>query len=337
MSKPDSQLIHVAREQDQIPLGTALKRGLEGNSWSQIRKLLETRHVQVNGNLCIDENRRLNAGDVIKVCEQPQAPPPKQNNVKIRHFDKHVVVVEKPSGMTTLRHNEEQDWPKKRKDIAPTLDELLPRILGKIEKSAPAPPKAKDRRFPHGKRQSLPQVKAVHRLDRDTSGLMIFARSIQAERHLIDQFRRHTVLRSYLSIVHGEVAAQTIQSQLVRDRGDGRRGSTQDKSDGQRAVTHVKPLERLGDYTLVECRLETGRTHQIRIHLSELGHYVCGDKVYCQPLFQPAKIDKSGAPRLALHAQELGFVHPITGEHLHFTMSLPPDLASFLSQLRKRT
>jgi 23S rRNA pseudouridine1911/1915/1917 synthase len=88
----------------------------------------------------------------------------------------------------------------------------------------------------------------------------------------------------------------------------------------------------LGDYTLVECRLETGRTHQIRIHLSELGHMVLGDKVYGLPPKKPKS--EATAPRLALHAQELGFVHPITGQQLHFTMPLPPDLAGFLAHLR---
>jgi 23S rRNA pseudouridine1911/1915/1917 synthase len=239
--------------------------------------------------------------------------------------------------MTTLRHSEELTWPKKRRDIAPTLDEILPRVLAKVEKPAQTPPKQDRRRNPHQRRTPMPQVKAVHRLDRDTSGLVVFARSVAAERHLVQQFRKHTIHRSYLAVVQGYVEPQTIETQLVRDRGDGRRGSSKESKDGQRAVTHVQPVERLGDYTLVECRLETGRTHQIRIHLSELGHFVCGDKVYSQPLFQPTKLDASGAPRLALHAQELGFVHPITGEELHFTAGLPADLARFVGRLRKGT
>ncbi len=332
MARDAAQLIHITPEQDQVPLGTALKRLLTDKSWSQVRRMLETRHVQVNGNLCIDEKRRLNAGDVVKVHPHPLAPPPKQDDIKVRFLDKHVIVVEKPSGMTTLRHNEERTWPKKRKDIAPTLDEVLPRAIARLEKTPTRP--VKDRRFPHGRRPSLPQVRAVHRLDRDTSGLMIFARTIQAERHLVEQFRKHTVLRSYLAIVDGHPAAQKIESQLVRDRGDGRRGSSTEGKDGQRAVTHVRPVETLGDYAMIECRLETGRTHQIRIHLSELGHYLCGDKVYVSPLFQPPHVDRSGAPRLALHAQELGFVHPITGQKLHFTMPMPPDLQAFLDRLR---
>lgn len=336
MPRDEATVIHITPELDQVPVGTAIKRALADKSWSQVRRMLETRHVQVNGNLCIDEKRRLNVGDVVKVHPHPLAPPPKQDDVKVRYLDKHVVVVEKPSGMTTLRHNEEKSWDTKRKDLAPTLDEVLPRVIARLEKRDTAPTKpGKDRRFPHGRRISLPQVRAVHRLDRDTSGLMIFARSIHAERHLVDQFRKHTTLRSYVAIVYGHPAAQKIESILVRDRGDGKRGSGKDEKNGQHAVTFIKPLEELGEYSLIECRLETGRTHQIRIHLSELGHYLCGDKVYDRALFKPPHLDRSGAPRLALHAQELGFVHPITGQSLHFTMPLPPDLQKFLDKLRR--
>jgi 23S rRNA pseudouridine1911/1915/1917 synthase len=179
-------------------------------------------------------------------------------------------------------------------------------------------------------------VRPVHRLDRETSGLMAFARTVPAERNLGQQFRQHTTHRRYLAIVHGTLdKPQTIESTLVRDRGDGRRGSGAEDDAGKRAVTHVKPLEALGDYTLVECRLETGRTHQIRIHLSECGHPLCGDKVYRQPLAGPAIADKSGAPRLALHAFELHVEHPISGKSLEFRMDLPRDLSQFLARLRK--
>jgi 23S rRNA pseudouridine1911/1915/1917 synthase len=165
---------------------------------------------------------------------------------------------------------------------------------------------------------------------------MVFARTAEAERHLVHQFRRHTIYRKYLAVAHGTVPARTIESQLVRDRGDGRRGSTTQPHVGQRAVTHIRPLENLGPYTLIECRLETGRTHQIRIHLAEAGHFVCGDKVYCQPLRQPPRADSSGAPRLALHAAELGFTHPSSGEQLHFRMRLPDDLQQFVERLRRQ-
>jgi 23S rRNA pseudouridine1911/1915/1917 synthase len=184
-------------------------------------------------------------------------------------------------------------------------------------------------------------VRPVHRLDRDTSGLMIFALSSRAEQALVAMFKAHEVRRAYLAVVHGRVAEpRTIESWIVRDRGDGLRGSTpRGAADegAQRAVTHVMPVEHLGDrYTVVECRLETGRTHQIRIHLAEAGHMLCGEKVYTRPApnAQPVP-DRSGAPRQALHSAELEFVHPVTGQTMRFASPLPKDLAPWLDRLRK--
>src|SRR5262249_60879395 len=137
------------------------------------------------------------------------------------------------------------------------------------------------------------------------------------------QFRHHTVVRRYLAIVPGRVRPQRVATNLVRDRGDGRRGSTTLANVGKEAVTHVEVEEFLPGYTVLSCRLETGRTHQIRIHLAEIGHPVCGEKVYKRRLGQPPAPDPSGAPRLALHATELGFAHPVPAEPLHWSMPLP--------------
>jgi 23S rRNA pseudouridine1911/1915/1917 synthase len=275
----------------------------------------------------------------VRVLDHPAAPLPKEEHVKIRFVDTQVVVVEKPAGVTSNRHAEERSWPSRRKQLQPTLDELLPRILAKTSRPGRGLPERAGR--PRGKaaaatrgRGPLPPIRAVHRLDRETSGLMVFARTRPAEQHLSQQFRRHTTHRVYLAIVQGRIESQTIVSHLARDRGDGRRGSTTQPNQGKRAVTHVKQVEQLGEYTLVECRLETGRTHQIRIHLAEAGHPLCGEKVYRQPLFGEAVPDRSGAPRIALHAAELGFEHPATGEEMRFKMALPPDLVAFLARLR---
>ena len=324
MSQSEFQTFHVGPPQNQQTMLALLRQWLTGESWAQVRRRVQSRQVMVNGNLCLDEGRRLKAGDVVRVSEHSHAPPPREDDVQIRYLDAHLAIVEKPAGVTTLRHAEERFWPERRKQLQPTLDELLPKVLAHKE----------GRTQP--KKGRLPRVRPVHRLDRDTSGLMVFARTVPAELHLVQQFRKHTIHRSYIAIVHGKAEAQTITSQLVRDRGDGRRGSTTMKDVGQHAVTHVRPIEELDGYTVIECRLETGRTHQIRIHLSENGHLVCGDKMYHQPLFGPPIPDRSGAPRLALHAAELGLVHPITGEKLLFKMPLPPDLAEFLTRLRKQ-
>src|SRR5207249_8278280 len=113
-----------------------------------------------------------------------------------------------------------------------------------------------------------PRLRVVQRLDKETSGLIVFARTVDAERGLGRQFKAHTVTRRYLALVPGDVGPQTIRSNLVRDRGDGRRGSGRASDAGKEAVTHLEVAERLPGHTLVRCRLETGRTHQIRIHLA---------------------------------------------------------------------
>ena len=275
----------------------------------------------VSGNLCVDPGYRLRLVDVVKLLVHSLAPPPHDADVRIRYVDQHLVVIEKPAGMTSTRHADERELSPRQRQLQPTLDELLPRLIA--------------RREGQRGRATLRRMRPVHRLDRDTSGLMVFARTAQAEKHLGQQFRVHSIRRRYLAVVQGAVPAQSIESRLVRDRGDGRRGSTNLPNAGKTAITHVRPLEQLGDYTLIECRLETGRTHQIRIHLAENGHPLCGEKVYSQPLFRARQPDQSGAPRLALCAVELGFVHPVTGEALQFEMALSPDLEQFVRRLRQ--
>jgi len=323
VSEPPEPIFRVLPAQVGQTLAATLRQWLPGQTWNAIRKLIRSRRVMLSGNVCVDPARRLKLQDVVKILAHPTAPPPRPQDVRIRYADAHVVVVEKPAGITTTRHKEERDWPARRKQLQPTLDEMLPAILARM---------AGRRR----KKGRPPRVHAVHRLDRETSGLMVFARTRKARHALMEQFRRHSTHRRYVAVVQGHIEARTIETYLVRDRGDGRRGSTTQPGVGKRAVTHVRPLEYLGPYTLVECRLETGRTHQIRIHLAEAGHPVCGEKVYNKPLHSPPMPDASGAPRIALHAAELGFQHPLTGETMHFEMPLPQDLAEFVDRLRRQ-
>jgi 23S rRNA pseudouridine1911/1915/1917 synthase len=334
-------------------LAQALKRLLPQQSWSDVKRLVVNRHVHVNGNLSVDEGRRLKAGDVVKVFEHPRAAPPTEQDVRVRFIDEHLVVVEKPPGVTTLRHAEERDWPGRRKDRMPTLEEMLQRVVARGGRGTPdaaardAPtrgrphPLARRSQRPSGPARSArpARVRPVHRLDRDTSGLMIFALSPQAEQALVRLFKGHEIDRRYVAVVHGHPAEQTVESYFVRDRGDGLRGSTpwgKDDPEAQRAVTHVKPLEAVGDFAVVECRLETGRTHQIRIHLAEIGHMLCGEKTYTRRTpASPPTPDRSGAPRQALHSASLAFVHPVTAKPMQFQSPLPPDLAQWLERLRR--
>lgn len=291
-------------------------------SWTDVKNLCVNRRVKVNDTVSVDPTRRLKVGEKVEFLPHP-VPAPKgitPTDLPVRFLDDHVVVVEKAAGINSVRHPAELEWPEKHKALDPTLQDLAQwAAAAKLGRKA----------------ASLPRLRIVQRLDRETSGLLVFARSALGERELGLQFRKHTVVRRYLAVVPGIVTAQTYRSTLVRDRGDGRRGSTKLSGTGKDAVTHVTVEERLKDYTLLSCRLETGRTHQIRIHLSEAGHPICGDPVYCHLPDRTVKEDKSGAPRLALHATELGFVHPVSGANLHWTMPLPPDLERFVKRLRK--
>jgi 23S rRNA pseudouridine1911/1915/1917 synthase len=216
-----------------------------------------------------------------------------------------------------MRHEHEaREFGKRAKRFLPTtLAEMLPDIL-----------------LSQGKGRG--RVIPVHRLDRDTSGLVVFARTEAAARHLGKQFREHTSDRTYLAIVRGRATAECIESNLVADRGDGRRGSM--PGDEHHAVTHVSIVEDLGSFTLVECRLETGRTHQVRIHLGERGTPICGERVYDRPLHGAPLPDKSGTERLALHAASLEIDHPATQKRMRWTAKLPSDMDKLLQKLRRR-
>jgi 23S rRNA pseudouridine1911/1915/1917 synthase len=305
----------IPPEHAEKTLAALLRALLPGQSWSEVRRLIETRCVKINDELCLDPARRVHEGEIIEVLPRPAAKPQQPEQLTIRHLDEHVVVVEKPSGVNTVRHPAERAWTERRKALSPTLEDIVPpQIVRQEGRARQGPP---------------PRLRVVQRLDKETSGLVVFARSVAAERGLGKQFHAHSVHRQYLAIIPGYLPAQAIRSRLLRDRGDGRRGSTTLPDQGKEAVTHVEPVERLSGYTLIACRLETGRTHQIRIHLAELGHPVCGEKVY------GSRSDDSGAPRLALHAAELGFTHPLTGEKLRWTMPLPADLEAFVRRLRE--
>jgi 23S rRNA pseudouridine1911/1915/1917 synthase len=311
----------VAAQESGHTLAKVLRSRLGGPSWTAVRKLIAARRVKVGDSICADDARRLKENEVVVLLEHPKPLPrvAHPDRLVVRHLDDHVVVVEKPSGVNTVRHPAELEWSEERRAADPTLEDIAQWAIAR-QLDRPA--------------RELPRLRIVHRLDRETSGLLVFARSPLAERELGLQFRKHTVVRRYLAVVPGYLSARTIKSSLVADRGDGRRGSTRLPEVGKEAITHVEVAERLPGYSVLSCRLETGRTHQIRIHLAEAGHPVCGDKVYVKKPDGEVFEDKSGAPRLALHATELGFEHPASGGHLHWTMPLPGDLAMFVERLK---
>ena len=197
--------------------------------------------------------------------------------------DDHVIIADKPAGLVTA--------PTPESDRGDLLDQL---------------------------KTQFGEVYLVHRIDLPTSGLLVFARTRQANKILGDAFVEHRIEREYRAVAIGDVAAQTIDRPI----------------EGRRAVTHVEPLEQLAGATLLAVRLETGRTHQIRIHLAGIGHPLAGDSQHGGEL---SRTFTPRAPRLALHAAVLGFAHPATGEQVRFESELPAELAAWITRLRTST
>ncbi len=292
-------------------------------SWGAARGWIAAGKVRVEGRLVTDATARVRPGMEVSLDERARRPREAGlPDAAVVHVDAHVIVVAKPPGVSTIPYDESETH---------TVDGLVRDWIAR-------------RGGGRGKRGVRPNLGVVHRLDKDTSGLLVFARTWLAKQSLAGQFRRHTVHRKYLAVAHGEVASRTIRSFLLEDRGDGLRGSARGKGapsvdrsgarhgppGSREAVTHLESVEPLAGATLVACRLETGRTHQIRIHLSELGHPLVGEQVYIRH-FRQTLID---APRLMLHATELGFIHPATEREMQWTLPLPDDMSGVLARLR---
>ena len=177
----------------------------------------------------------------------------------------------------------------------------------------------------------------VHRIDKDTSGLLVVAKSDAAHEGLARQFADHSLERAYLAVCNGHPAppAGTISGRVGRSDANRKKMAAlpKDSSRGKHAVTHYKTLERLNGCALVECRLETGRTHQVRVHLSSIGHSLLGDSLYGRPNSQVRPVlQRLGFRRQALHAAILGFIHPVTGDKLRFASDLPTDMKELIDE-----
>ncbi|WP_084245018.1 RluA family pseudouridine synthase [Planomicrobium okeanokoites] len=169
----------------------------------------------------------------------------------------------------------------------------------------------------------------VHRIDKDTSGLLMVAKNDASHTSLVNQLVRKSVTRKYIALVHGHIPHDkgTIEAPIARDPKERQNMAVVDK--GKHAVTHFRVLERFGDFTLVECRLETGRTHQIRVHMKYIGYPLVGD-----PKYGPKKTMDIGGQ--ALHAEVIGFDHPKTGEYMEYSAEMPEEFAELLESLRKK-
>ena len=170
----------------------------------------------------------------------------------------------------------------------------------------------------------------VHRIDKDTTGALLVCKTDLAHRDLAQQLKDHSITRRYRAIVHGNLTEDegTVEGPIGRHPTERKKMAVNQKN-GKPAVTHYRVLERFGNYTYIECRLETGRTHQIRVHMSSIGHPLLGDLVY-----GPRKCPVSGLEGQTLHAMVLGFIHPATKEYLEFTAPLPEYFEKLLIKFR---
>ena len=274
--------------------------------WSQAKRYVETGKIFVDGQRVVEVDYRLSAGVVVELRAGAPRPHDPQREGVLVFDDPHVVVIDKPSGISSVPYDERE------------LGTAMDLIRGAWRRA--------------GKAATTTALHVVHRIDKGTSGLLMFAKSKRGETALGAQFRSHSIERLYVCAAHGTVTPGRIESMLVADRGDGLRGSTRHAGQGKHAITHVRVRQPLRHATLCEVQLETGKTHQIRIHLAEGGHPLVGEDVYKRD-FENRRGKLLPASRLMLHAATLGFVHPASGEMVRLEAALPPDFREVVAQL----
>ncbi|MEI7037591.1 23S rRNA pseudouridine(1911/1915/1917) synthase RluD [Fulvimonas yonginensis] len=253
------------------------------------------------------EQVRLQAELVTEVESAPEA-----IALAIVHEDEHLLVLDKPAGLV----------------VHPGAGNPAGTLLNALLHHDP-------------KLAELPRAGIVHRLDKDTSGLMVVARSLAAHTALVEMLSRHAVERQYEAVVVGTlVAGGTVDAPIGRHLGDRLRQAVRDQDEGKHAVTHYRLRERFRAHSLIQCNLETGRTHQIRVHMAHIHHPLVGDPLYGGSLRLPKGATPElvaalrGFRRQALHAERLAFEHPVTGEAMAFEARRPADLDALVATLR---
>jgi 23S rRNA pseudouridine1911/1915/1917 synthase len=318
-------------------LDRALAAAMPTLSRERLKALVAAGAVEVEGRPERDPARKMKGGEAVCVAIPPARPAEAEGQdipLDIRYEDEHLLVVEKTAGLVVHPAAGNLD--------GTLVNALLHHCAGRLSGIG-----------------GVARPGIVHRIDKDTSGLLVVAKSDAAHQGLAAQFAAHTVERSYGAIVHGVPCAGDprlrglagvafepggvlrITTQLARHRTDRQRQAVVAHG-GRRAVTRARVIENFGGAAaLLECRLETGRTHQIRVHLAHVGHGLIGDPVYGGARRLPARALPEGAaeaaaafPRQALHAGTLGFVHPLSGEALRFEAAMPEDMRSLLAALR---
>lgn len=299
--------IKLVSDENGVRIDAWISKRLEKYSRSYIQKLIDDGLVSVNGSV-VKANYKVKMEDNITVqIPEPEVLDivPEDIDVPILYEDEHIIVVNKPKGMVV--HPAAGNY-------SGTLVNALMKHCGDNLSSI----------------NGVIRPGIVHRIDKDTSGVLVVAKSDEAHEKLSSMLKEHDINRVYIALVHGIIREESgkIDAPIGRHPVDRKKMAVNTKN-GRRAVTHFKVLERFKDATLLEVRLETGRTHQIRVHMSYIGYPILGDTVYGR------KKDKYNLNGQALHAKLLGFVHPVTNEYMEFEADLPEYFKELLEELRK--
>ncbi|MXP29938.1 RluA family pseudouridine synthase [Porphyrobacter algicida] len=290
-----------------------------GLSRERVKALLAQGRVKVAGEDASSASAKL-AHDTEFTIDLPPPVPldvePQDIPLVIAYEDEHLVVVDKPAGMVVHPAAGNRDGTLVNALLFHCRKDEVPRLSGINGVERPG---------------------IVHRIDKDTSGLLVVAKTDAAHEGLAKQFADHTIERRYLAICAGRPAPRegTIEGHIGRSSHDRKKMAVlgKDSSRGKHAVTHYRTIRTLDSAALIECRLETGRTHQVRVHCASIGHPLLGDPVYGRdPKSLRRLIGELGFRRQALHAAELGFIHPVTGEKLHFRAELPHDMRELIDE-----
>lgn len=289
-----------------------------GLSRARVQGLLEDGRVEVAGKRATSASTKLAAGTPFRITVPPATAAeaaPEDIPLSVTYEDEHLIVIDKPAGLVV--------HPAAGNYTGTLVNALLHHCRGQLSGIG-----------------GVARPGIVHRIDKDTSGLLVVAKSDAAHEGLAAQFAAHTVHRRYLAVCAGHPSPSigTIDARVGRSDSDRKKMTVlpNNSSRGKTAVTHYKVIERLGHASLIECRLETGRTHQVRVHFASIGHALVGDPAYARiPKALRPVVEELGFARQALHAAELGFEHPVNGELIHFRSDLPADMQELIDQLRR--
>jgi 23S rRNA pseudouridine1911/1915/1917 synthase len=289
-----------------------------GLSRARVQGLIDAGRVDVAGHTATAASMKVAEGAPFRIilsAPMPAAAQAEDIALTIAHEDAHLIVIDKPAGMVV--------HPAVGNITGTLVNALLHYCRGQLSGI-----------------NGVARPGIVHRIDKNTSGLIVVAKTDAAHEGLAVQFAAHSVHRRYIALTagHPSPAEGTIDARIGRSDADRKKMTVlpNNSSRGKSAVTHYRLTERLDQAAVIECRLETGRTHQVRVHCASIGHPVLGDPAYGRtPKSLRPLLERRGFARQALHAAELGFAHPITGEFVQFRSNLPSDMAELIDQLRR--